>query len=179
MKNQTLAWEILGMIFTIFVGSFFHFIFELSGGNIIIGAISPVNESVWEHLKLAYIPLLLFSLLQYYFLKKSTNNFVIAKTVATFVIPLIIVISFYTYVAILGEDSLFFDIFFFALSIIIGYLISYKILISEQFSKKYSIICLIALIVYGALFVIFTFYTPNLFIFQDSITGQYGIIENH
>ena len=176
MKNYTLVWEILGMIFTIFVGSFFHFIFELSGGNLVVAAISPVNESVWEHLKLAYFPLLLFSLVQYYFLKKSTNNFIIAKTVATFVMPLIIVVTFYTYIAILGEDSLFFDILFFYISIIIGYIISYKILISKQFSTKISMICLIAFIIYGACFVIFTFYPPHLFIFQDSRTGQYGII---
>ena len=65
MENSILKWEILGIIFIFSLGSFFHFLFELSGELYLIGAISAVNESVWEHLKLSYFPLAIFSVIEY------------------------------------------------------------------------------------------------------------------
>jgi glycerol uptake facilitator-like aquaporin len=53
-SKKVLIYEIVGTLFIIFLGSALHFTYELSGKLAIVGAFSAVNESVWEHLKLAF-----------------------------------------------------------------------------------------------------------------------------
>jgi len=81
MEQKLKNWEIFGIFFLIIVGSFFHFLFELSNYNIVVAAFAAVNESVWEHLKLAFFPLLIFSLIEYNFIKDLTRNFIIARAI--------------------------------------------------------------------------------------------------
>jgi hypothetical protein len=38
-------------------GSLLHFTYEWSGENALVGLVTPVNESVWEHTKLVVVPL--------------------------------------------------------------------------------------------------------------------------
>lgn len=179
MENSVINWEIIGIIFIGIVGSFFHFLFQLTAYNIIIGAFSAVNESVWEHLKLAFFPLIIFSLIEYQFVKEHTNNFIVAKTIAGYLMPLIIVIIFYSYTALLGTNLLVFDILSFFIAINIGQLVSYKVLLSSQYPKSFIIISWIAIILLAFMFMFFTYYPPHLLIFQDSTNGQYGIVKNH
>ena len=175
MKNAILKWEIIGAQFIFILGSIFHFLFEWSGYWAPIGAIVPVNESVWEHLKLSYWPLIIFSLIEYRYIKDKAKNIVIAKTGASFLIPTLTVLFFYAYNAIFGVESLIVDIVSFYIFILIGQLISYKIMSSRELSKSFSWIALILFISLGIIYAIFTYFTPLLPIFQDSGTGVYGI----
>jgi hypothetical protein len=176
MEQQIKIWEIIGLFFIIIIGSLFHFLFELSNYNILVAAFAAVNESVWEHLKLAFFPLLIFSLIEYKFIKELTRNFIIAKTVAGYLMSVIIVIIFYAYTAILGDNLLIFDVLTFIIAVFIGQIISYKILILPEKSKNSIIISWIAIIMLVIIFVVFTYYPPELQLFQDSINEQYGII---
>lgn len=179
MENSLKPWEIIGMIFISIVGSLFHFLFEFSNYNLMTAAFAAVNESVWEHLKLAFFPLLIFSFIEFLFIKNRANNFIIAKAVAGYLMPLIIVIIFYSYTAILGTNLLIIDIISFLIAVVIGQLVSLKILLSPHYSSTYTIISWMALIFLAFLFVLFTFYPPELPIFLDSTNGQYGIVKNH
>jgi len=176
MNKKILFWEIGGMIFIIFLGSFMHFLFELSGYWAPIGAISAVNESIWEHLKLGYFPLVFFTLIQYNFIKKDAKNIALAKYAASLIIVGFIIIFFYTYVAILGEHLLLLDILSFIISIILAQLVSYKLLTIRHLGKTISIIALIGIITLGLVFVLFTYFPPHLPLFQHGITGEYGIV---
>ncbi len=179
MKRDVKNWEAIGIIFISIMGSFFHFLFELSDYNIIVAPFAAVNESVWEHLKLAFFPLLIYSFIEYLFLKETANNFIIGKAVAGYLIPLVIIIIFYSYTALLGTNLLIFDILSFFIAVVIGQLVSLKIHLSPQYSKRYTIISWMALIILAFIFVLFTFYPPELPIFQDSTNGQFGIVKNH
>ncbi|MFX0032839.1 MAG: DUF6512 family protein [Candidatus Hermodarchaeota archaeon] len=176
MKKPILAWELIGMVFITLLGSFLHFLFELSGYFPPVGAIAAVNESVWEHLKLGFWPLVLFSLIEYRFIREETNNFVIAKAIGAFVIPIVIIVFFYSYTAILGFDSLFLDIFSFVLAIVIAQLVSYKILTLPKISNTYTIISWISILTLGILFVVFTYIPPYFPLFEDPVTSSYGIV---
>ena len=55
-NRKTLAYEIAGIAFIILLGSALHFTYELSGESPIVGVFSAVNESVWEHMKIAFSP---------------------------------------------------------------------------------------------------------------------------
>ncbi|MGB5911006.1 MAG: DUF6512 family protein [Promethearchaeia archaeon] len=178
MNKKVLIWEIIGIVFIIFLGSFMHFLFELTGSWPPIGAIAAVNESTWEHLKLGYWPLMFFALIEYKFIKEEVNNFAFAKFVGSLLIFGVIIIFFYSYTAILGEDLLILDIFSFILSIIIAQLASYKILTMKRLKNGVSIISLVGLVILGLLFILFTYFPPQIFLFQDPVSGGYGIVEH-
>jgi hypothetical protein len=178
MNKKILIWEIIGIVFISLLGSFMHFLFEISGSWPPIGAIAAVNESVWEHLKLGYWPLIFFALIEYKFIKEEINNFALAKFVGSLLIIGVIIVFFYSYTAILGEDLLILDILSFILSIVIAQLVSYKILTIKQLRKSISIISLIGLVILGFLFILFTYFPPHIPLFQDAVSGGYGIVEH-
>jgi len=168
--------ELAGMVFIILLGSILHFTFEWSGNQAVVGVFSAVNESIWEHLKLGFWPAIVFSLIEFKCLKRETNNFLFAKTVGIYLIPIIIVAVFYSYTAILGESILVIDILSFIMAVVVGQLVSYKLLTGKTMSYNLDLISFIALILLGLAFVIFTFYPPQLGLFQDPITGGYGLV---
>jgi hypothetical protein len=165
------------MVFIILLGSMLHFTFEWSGNQPLVGVFSAVNESVWEHLKIAFWPALLYLIFEYRYLYKKSNNFFFAKTLGIYSIMIIIPAIFYSY-TIFFEENLIIDIGSFILAIIIGQLISYRLLINKKLAKIYELMSVVVLIILALAFVVFTFYPPQLQLFQDPNTGEYGII-NH
>ena len=62
MKCKKLfKFEIIGIFVIIALGILWHFLYELTNKNIIVGLIAPINESVWEHWKLGIYPILIYS----------------------------------------------------------------------------------------------------------------------
>lgn len=147
----------------------------MSGHQPIVAVFSAVNESVWEHFKLAFWPAVAYAIFEHKFFKKSTNNFFSAKTVGIYLMLIVIAVLFYMYTAILGEDLLIMDILTFVIAIIVGQLSSYKLLVSKELPRKTEKISFLVLIILGLAFVLFTFYPPHLSIFRDPVTGNYGI----
>ena len=176
-KRSIFWYELVGMVFIILLGSMLHFTFELSGNQPIVGVFSAVNESVWEHLKIAFWPALLYLIFEYRYLYKKSNNFFFAKTLGIYSIMIIIPIIFYSY-TIFFEENLIIDIGSFIFAIIIGQIISYRLLNYKKLAKIYELISLVALIILAFAFVVFTFYPPQLQFFQDPNTGEYGIIKH-
>lgn len=177
-RKSVFSYEVIGMFFIIILGSLLHFTFEWSGHQPIVGVFSAVNESVWEHLKLGFWPALFYAIIECRLLKKSTNNFLFAKTVGIYLIPIIIPILFYSYTAVLEESVLVIDILTFVVAVIIGQLVSYKLLTYRELPDMLNKISLVALVLLGVAFVLFTFYPPHLPLFRDPVTGEYGIT-NH
>jgi len=176
-KRSIFLHELVGMVIIILLGSMLHFTFELSGNQPIVGVFSAVNESVWEHLKIAFWPALLYLIFEYRYLYKKSNNFFFAKTLGIYAIMIIIPLIFYSY-TIFFEENLIIDIGSFILAIIVGQLISYRLLINRKLAKIFELISLIALVILALAFLIFTFYPPQVQLFQDPNTGEYGIV-NH
>jgi glucose-6-phosphate-specific signal transduction histidine kinase len=174
-KKRVLVWELAGIVFIVVLGSVLHFAFEWSGRAIPIAPVAAVNESVWEHLKLGFWPALVYAALEYSRFGKSANNFSFAKTLGIYLIPITIVVLFYAYTAILGHDLLEADIATFVVAVIVGQLVSYRLLIASPLPERLNRFAPIALAVLGILFVLFTFYPPHLPPFRDSVTGAYGI----
>lgn len=176
MKRSILRWELGGIIFIVVLGSLLHFAFEWSGNWPPLGAIAAVNESVWEHLKLGFWPALLYAALEYGRFGKSANNFPFAKTAGIYLIPVTIVVLYYAYTAILGHGLLVVDIAIFVVAVIIGQLVSYKLLMASALPARVNRFAPVALVILAILFVLFTFYPPQIPLFRDSVTGGYGIV---
>lgn len=174
-QQKILKLEILGIVFISLGGSLLHFTYNWSNRFWLVGAFSAINESTWEHLKLAVIPALLWALLESKVFKLKANNFLCGKAAGIFSMPILIVLFFYTYKAILGHHLLAIDIAIFVLAVIIGQIVSLKIMQQPEFSQRYARVSLYALIVLLLVFVVFTFYPPHFFLFRDPISGGYGI----
>jgi hypothetical protein len=175
VRGYILRWELLGIAVVVVLGALWHFLFQLTGDCKIIGALAPVNESVWEHFKLGFWPMCIFAAIEFYFIRWRTDNFFIAKAAAIYIIPVIIALVFYTYTAITGHAILAVDIATFAVAVAIGQLISYKIMTSDELPGYLNYIALVLVIALAVVFVIFTFNPPDLPIFFDSEAGIYRI----
>lgn len=175
VKRRILLWEAGGIILIVILGSLLHFAFEWSGGWTPIAPIAAVNESVWEHLKLGFWPALAYAILEYSRFGKSASNFFLAKTLGIYLIPITIVVLYYSYTAILGHGLLIVDIVIFVEAVIVGQLVSYGLLVASPLPERLNRFAPIALAILGILFVLFTFHPPQLPLFRDSVTGAYGI----
>lgn len=171
---QVKKWEMYGILWIIIVGSLFHFLYDLSGKSPIIGAISPVNESLWEHLKLGYFPLLIYSFIEYWFIKDRVNSFFLPKAVGIISMELFIIIVFYIYKSITKKTIFLIDICSFILGAVICQLISYR-LMKSRINRTLDTIGLIIFVLIGYTFILFTFNPPKLHMFLDPKTKRYGI----
>jgi len=179
VKKSILRWELGGIVFVVVLGTLLHFAFEWSGRWIPIAPIAAVNESVWEHLKLGFWPALVWPVLEYSRFGKSANNFLLAKTVGIYLIPITIVVLYYAYTAILGHGLLPVDITIFVVAVIVGQLVSYRLLAASPVSERLNRFAPIALAILGILFVLFTFCPPQFPLFRDSVTCFYGRDGDH
>jgi hypothetical protein len=175
MKRSILKWELFGIIFVFLLGALLHFVFEWSGEVNIVGVIASVNESVWEHFKQGFWPMCLYAAIEYRFLRSHANNFLAAKAVAVYIIPIITGLVFYGYTAITGEEILVVDILIFLVAVTVGQLTSYKLMTLSKLPKYANIISLIFIISLALILMLFTFYPPHLPIFLDGNTGTYGV----
>ena len=175
MNKSALKWELFGIIFVFLLGALLHFVFEWSGESKVVGLIASTNESVWEHFKQGFWPMCLYAAIEYKYLRSHANNFLTAKAVAVYLIPIITGLFFYAYTAIIEEEILIVDIFIFLVAIIAGQLTSYKLLISARLPKYTNIISLVLIVLLALILMLFTFYPPHLPIFLDGNTGTYGI----
>ena len=175
-QEKLLKMQVIITVISIILGTILHFTYNLSGENNFIGSFSAVNESVWEHLKLAFFPMLILGIIEYFFVKNISNNYIEAKTIGIFLAICFIIIAFFTYTGILGVDILILDILIFIISIILGETISYKLMKREKESNnKTKVLAGIILIFLLFSFIICTFNPPKVNLFRDPITKTYGI----
>jgi hypothetical protein len=174
IKKAALKWELIGIAFIVLLGGMLHFVFGWSGEWRPLALIAAVNESVWEHLKLGFWPALFYFIVECKYIRKSTNNLFIAKAISIYLIPVTITVLFYLYTAFV-EDMLVADLIIFVLAIIIGQLVSYKILTARPLPAWTSRLGLLLLVFLTLAFGTLTYYPPQLPIFRDPISGRYGI----
>lgn len=173
--RAAIAWEVLGFFFIMGIGAVLHLLFQWSGNSPLVAPFAAVNESVWEHLKLAFWPAALWTLFERAPLKTRVNNFWLARALGTLLMPVIIVALFYFYVFLLGEHVLFLDITIFVLALAFGQYVSYRLFTGDERSPLANLLAPAIIVALAALFIVFTFLPPEAGIFRDGPTGTYGI----
>ncbi len=164
LKKYTIA----GIIFASILGTLFHFVYEWTNNNPIVGLFVPVNESTWEHMKLIFFPMLLYSA---YTNKRLSSEYHCVYSASAFAIlfgTFLIPVLFYTYSGILGYNIAIIDILTFYISVIIAFYTYYR-LTQSCMAQKYSSILNFLLFLLGASFLFFTIYPPNIGIFISPI----------
>jgi hypothetical protein len=172
-------WGLLGIPVLFFVGSLFHFLYGLSGENFLVGLLTPVNESVWEHLKLVLLPMTLWWVAGYFRLRRGqeldTPAWFCAAFVAIFTAMAVIAVLFYFYTGAFGADSLVADIGLFLLAVLLGQWAGVRVY--QQGSALSAVVPVAGLIALLVLFILFTLAPPNLPLFVDPISGTRGIFQ--
>ena len=155
---------IIGTLFVIITGTLAHFVYDWSGQNYIAGLFFPVSESTWEHMKLCFFPMLLYSLFMRRRLKGEypcvTSALLFGTLLGTFLIPVI----FYTYTGILGKNYLPLDIATFILSVILAFAAIYRLTLSCKM-HCFTFWLFLSVAAMAACFFIFTYNPPNIGIF--------------
>ncbi len=174
MSKKLFKYEVIGFVFTSITGTVAHFLYELSGCNTVVGLFCPVNESVWEHLKLLFFPYMLYAVFEYFMLKKP-KGFFFSKLNGIITGMLTTVAIYYIYNGAVGKSPDLLNIVSFFIGVAAAYFVSYTLIKNEkEASKTGEIISVILIIALGASFILFTLYPPFIPLFEDPRYAVFG-----
>jgi hypothetical protein len=169
-------WEAAGAFFVIFAGSALHFVYGWSGNSPVIGLFAPVNESVWEHLKMGFWTLIPFSLVEYAFLGGGVRGFFFSKLAGVLILIAVILGIYYGYMAVLKREILVVDISSFVLGAILCQIIAFRLMSRARVPAWMEALGICGIAVIALLFMVFTYAPPHFPLFMDSNTGTYGAV---
>jgi len=174
MKKAIPYWQMAGFVFTAVAGTLLHFFFDWSGGNVAVALFSAVNESIWEHLKLLFYPMLLFAAVEYFNWGREVDSFFCIKLIGNLLGFALIVAVYYTYTGALGVKADWFNVTLFFLAAAVVYWAETK-LFQRGFvcpvDEKWAFLLIVLI---AALFTIATFLPLQIPLFEDPMTGTYG-----
>ncbi len=174
MKRSIGLWQWVGFGVTSLGGTLLHYLYDWLGEAAWIAPVSGVNESTWEHMKLLFWPLFIFAIVQSRFFD-DRKDFWCVKLRGTLLGITLIPVLFYTYNGAVGKSPDWLNIAIFFVSAAVVYIYETRLFNSERLVCRSGKSALIALCLIAALFVVFTFLTPELDIFRDPTKGTYGI----
>lgn len=176
--QKLFRWELAGGVVVIVVGALLHFVYGWSGQNPVVGALVPVNESTWEHLKLLIVPMLIFTLVEYFAVGKQWSAFLPAKALAILLGMAVNVTLFYTYSGIVGKNFLWADILTFVIAVACSYRFSWIYLnrVTEAaLWQQIAALCVLGVVLVAI--VAFTYAAPRIGLFEDPVTHTYGMVK--
>ena len=174
MKRSIGLWQLMGFSVTSLGGTLLHFLYEWSGDAILVAPFSGVNESTWEHMKLLFWPMLVFGIVQSFFLRNLEDFWCVklrGMLLGLSLIPLI----FCTYNGVIGKSPDWVNIAIFFISALFAYAYEAMLLSRRSIPCKSPRMALGIMLILATFFVIFTFKAPEIEIFRDPISGAFGI----
>ena len=170
--------KVWGVFISFVISIICHFTYEIIPNDIFVLFI-PVNESIWEHMKLIITSSLFFSIFEYLIYQNKKikyNNFLFSYAISCFIGIIIYLIVYIPLDNIFGHSpviaiSLLFIIFIFI------QIVSYYIMNKNKITNSNIIGLLIIIIIYF-IFGYLTYNPPKINLFYDYINKQFGII-NH
>ena len=177
MKLKTIK---LIAILNIFIISFpAHFLYKFFP-NTITSILFPVNESIFEHLKIIFTSILLYGIIDYLILKLNNikyHNYLFSLFFTSFISIPIFLILYLPIHFILGE-YLIITLLLLFITYLISQIISYYILTNKQ-NTYLNIISIPLIIIIYSIFAYLTYKPPINYFFYDTTTNSYGIHKEH
>jgi len=149
-----------------------HFTYSWSGKNWVVGIFSAINESIWEHMKMAFWPLLLYTGIEYLLLSEHYRNLFFSNMVSALITLSIIPVIVCIYTRVVKRNILVVDISTFIIAIIVGQLVSYALMGYNGVLEIFNIAGLFVLVGLAFVFALFTFYPPHHGLFKDASTKK-------
>ena len=167
--------KLLGVIIITILSFISHFAYEVCP-NIIFSFIFPVNESIWEHMKILFTSALIYSLIEYILLKKYNieyNNF----SFNTYFIPLMqipLYLAIYIPIYKLLGEKIIISLLLLLIVYIIEAYISYNLL-KEKELKVLNLLAVPIILSTYIFFIYLTYNPPHNYIFYDTVENKYSI----
>lgn len=174
MKRNLYLWQFAGFVMTVLGGTLLHFLYGLTNESVLVVPFSAVNESTWEHMKLMYFPLFVFALIQSRFFMEF-KSFWCVKLIGIITGLVLIPVLFYTYNGAFGKSPDWLNMTIFFLSAAIVFVLETQLFKRDSLRCKKPWIPFASICLIGALFVLFTYVTPEIPLFQNPLTGLYGL----
>jgi hypothetical protein len=173
--RHILHWELAGAVLMALAGSALHFVFAWTGNWPAAALIAAVNESIWEHLKLAFWPGLAWALIPVRAADVTLRIRLAVKGISLALTAALIVGAFLSYTSILGRNLLVLDIGTFVGAILAGQLVSAWLMARWSVSPVRLGIGRALLALQLAAYSLFTYFPPDFWLFVDGRTGLRGL----
>lgn len=166
---------IISSIFIFLIGFVIHNLYKWCP-NIVTLILSPVNESVFEHMKMIYTSYIIWIIIKYLIFKKfniKENNFLF-KELLTFLFNIVLFLSIYWPIYSKFGENMLVTITIYLISIIISQILNYFI----EFKKDSNALSIISLIIIFLIYAITTYLTykpPICKFFLDPTNNSYGL----
>jgi hypothetical protein len=163
----------IAVVWMCVIGAAWHFLFEWTGRTLVVAPFAPVNESVWEHAKIAFWPAVVFLAFDPR-RRMGWGAAWFATMLAALAGPLIMLGGFYAYTAV-TPHGLWQDILLFVLSVSLAqWFASWAM--SRARVTAVSLASVTALwLAYLVTQTAWTFAPPHAPPFRDARNGAYGV----
>ena len=156
------------------IGSILHFTYAWSGRNKFVAVFAAVNESTWEHIKLALSGIFVCTLVDMWWLGDNPNYW-FAKSMSFLTPVLVIPVLFYSYRAVLKVKScLPIDIGLFVVASFISSAVFVGMLNLAPMGEGGEVASIFISLIIIVMYLSLTRFPMHNFLFRDPITGKYG-----
>ena len=177
MKKTVPTWQMVGVVFAGIFGTLLHFTFDWLGSNWIAALFSAVNESIWEHTKLLFYPMLIYAFIEYKVWGREAGSFWWIKLLGALLGMFLIPVIYYTYTGALGVSADWFNITIFFIAAAAVYCTETKLFRLKWSCPVPQWVPIAILFLIFILYSLTTFCPPRIPLFQDPVTGTYGYFE--
>lgn len=179
MKDRLKKFEIAGILFVIILSIFLQNLFNLTDRNLIGVMFGSVNNSIWEFTKTLLLPYFLWSMIELLSVRTPFRRFVVSKTVSLYFLGLsYILITLVTNLLGLCTNALP-ELVASAVCVAMAQFLSMRLIRSNFNTQNLYYPSIFLLLLFIALFLSFTVFPPEMYIFKDRDTGLYGIIPEY
>lgn len=168
--------RIMAIIGIFLLNFLFHFAYQ-TFPNTLFSIFFPVNESIFEHMKLIFSSAIFYGIIDYFILKKNnfkTNNIILVTLLNT-IITIAIFLIFWLPIYYKMGENMFLTFAILLLAIFLSEIISYFLLKKEFTFKGANVISSLCIIVIYIVMVYFTYNPVKVDFFFDPIEEKYGI----
>lgn len=166
MKKTIGLWQLWGFALTSLCGTLLHFIYDWTKESVFAAPFSSINESTWEHMKLLFWPMFVFAIVESFFLGERAD-FWCVKLRGILLGLILIPVIFYTYNGAIGKSPDWVNIAIFFVSAAASYFYETQLFTRHKIRCPYPKLAVAIISAIAIMFVVFTFVTPELAIFQD------------
>ena len=169
--NKIKIFSIIMIFVFCFISHFLYVVFP----SFFTSLFFPVNESIWEHMKMLVSSIVIWELILYFIFRKNDyffSNFILS-VLSTILCSVIIFLIIYFPLCFLFGDSFILNVVLLFISIFLSVNIGFNILNKKDYNLElFSFVCIILIFI---LFGFFTYNPPKNPLFIDFRDGSYGI----
>jgi hypothetical protein len=179
MDDRFLTLELLAIPAVLGLGVLLHFLFDWSGQRRLVAVVAPVNESLWEHVKMAYWPLILVTAVEFAVLEPMPPGLLLAKAFGFYAMAALMVGLCLLGTVVLPNPRLpvrlAIDLLIFVVAVAAGQFVNYQLVLRVGPVLNNDLLGAALLILPGVTLAITSFRPPLAGLFRDPFNGSYGI----